>query len=116
MSVAPSVSYSITVRLEVPSHGRAVSELTHVVEQTGGEVTALDESAIHAQRRAVAADLVAHARSGTLPDAVRHARDRRGLREQDLGGQQTAEQAQEQACAAAGGRLAGARQAAANRP
>ena len=35
MSVAPSVSYSITVRLEVPSHGRAVSELTHVVEQAG---------------------------------------------------------------------------------
>jgi malate dehydrogenase (oxaloacetate-decarboxylating) len=36
------VSYSITVRLEVPSRGRAVSELTHVVEQAGGAVTALD--------------------------------------------------------------------------
>jgi malate dehydrogenase (oxaloacetate-decarboxylating) len=43
--MAPSVSYSITVRLEVPSHGRAVSELTHAVEQTGGVVTALDVTA-----------------------------------------------------------------------
>ena len=42
MAVAPSVSYSITVRLEVPSRGRAVSELTHAVEQAGGAVTALD--------------------------------------------------------------------------
>ncbi|HEV2371780.1 MAG TPA: NAD-dependent malic enzyme [Streptosporangiaceae bacterium] len=42
MTVAPSVSYSITVRLEVPSRGRAVSELTHAVESVGGAVTALD--------------------------------------------------------------------------
>ena len=42
VSVAPSVSYSITVRLEVPSRGRAVSDLTHAVEQAGGAVTALD--------------------------------------------------------------------------
>jgi malate dehydrogenase (oxaloacetate-decarboxylating) len=42
VAVAPSVSYSITVRLEVPSRGRAVSELTHAVEQVGGAVTALD--------------------------------------------------------------------------
>ena len=42
MSVTPSVSYSITVRLEVPSRGRAVSDLTHAVEQAGGAVTALD--------------------------------------------------------------------------
>jgi malate dehydrogenase (oxaloacetate-decarboxylating) len=38
----PSVSYSITVRLEVPSRGRAVSDLTHAVEHVGGAVTALD--------------------------------------------------------------------------
>jgi malate dehydrogenase (oxaloacetate-decarboxylating) len=44
VAVAPSVSYSITVRLEVPSRGRAVSELTHAVEQAGGAVTALDVS------------------------------------------------------------------------
>jgi len=42
VAVAPSVSYSITVRLEVPSRGRAVSELTHAVEHAGGAVTALD--------------------------------------------------------------------------
>jgi malate dehydrogenase (oxaloacetate-decarboxylating) len=40
--MAPSVSYSITVRLEVASKGRAVSEITRVVEQAGGVVTALD--------------------------------------------------------------------------
>jgi malate dehydrogenase (oxaloacetate-decarboxylating) len=40
--MAPSVSYSITVRLEVAAQGRGVSELTRAVEQTGGVVTALD--------------------------------------------------------------------------
>jgi malate dehydrogenase (oxaloacetate-decarboxylating) len=43
--MAPSVSYSITVRLEVASHGRAVSEVTRAVEQAGGVVTALDVTA-----------------------------------------------------------------------
>jgi malate dehydrogenase (oxaloacetate-decarboxylating) len=38
----PSVSYSITVRLEVPAGGRAVSQITQVVENAGGIVTALD--------------------------------------------------------------------------
>jgi malate dehydrogenase (oxaloacetate-decarboxylating) len=42
MASAPSVSYSITVRLEVPSHGHAVSRLTAAVEAAGGTVTALD--------------------------------------------------------------------------
>ncbi|MEH3033811.1 MAG: NAD-dependent malic enzyme [Aeromicrobium erythreum] len=42
---APSISYSITVRLEVPSGGTAVSDLTTAVEQAGGIVTALDVSA-----------------------------------------------------------------------
>ena len=41
----PSVSYSITVRLEVPARGRAVSLLTTAVEQAGGVVTALDVTA-----------------------------------------------------------------------
>ena len=40
----PSVSYSITVRLEVPAGGRAVSLLT-TVEHAGGMVTALDVTA-----------------------------------------------------------------------
>jgi len=39
---APSISYSITVRIEVPSGGSAVSELTNTVEDAGGLVTALD--------------------------------------------------------------------------
>jgi malate dehydrogenase (oxaloacetate-decarboxylating) len=42
MATVPSVSYSITVRLEVPARGNAVSELTTVVESAGGVVTALD--------------------------------------------------------------------------
>ncbi len=42
MTMAPSVSYSITVRLEVSTRGRAVSEITRAVESTGGVVTALD--------------------------------------------------------------------------
>ncbi|MFD5300788.1 NAD-dependent malic enzyme, partial [Streptomyces mutabilis] len=39
---APSVSYSITVRLEVPAGGSAVSQLTATMEALGGSVTALD--------------------------------------------------------------------------
>jgi malate dehydrogenase (oxaloacetate-decarboxylating) len=45
MSAAPSVSYSITVRLEVPAGGAAVSQLTTAVEHAGGAVTALDVTA-----------------------------------------------------------------------
>ena len=45
MPSAPSVSYSITVRLVVPAGGTAVSQLTNVVESTGGIVTALDVTA-----------------------------------------------------------------------
>lgn len=41
----PSVSHSITVRLEVAARGSAVSELTHAVEHAGGAVTALDVTA-----------------------------------------------------------------------
>src|SRR3954467_13207938 len=39
---APSVSYSITVRLEVPATGMEMSRLTQAVEASGGLVTALD--------------------------------------------------------------------------
>ena len=45
MSAVPSVSYSITVRLEVPAGGASVSQLTTAVEQAGGAVTALDVTA-----------------------------------------------------------------------
>jgi malate dehydrogenase (oxaloacetate-decarboxylating) len=51
--MAPSVSYSITVRLEVASRGRAVSEITRAVEQSGGVVTALDVTAGPRRERAV---------------------------------------------------------------
>jgi malate dehydrogenase (oxaloacetate-decarboxylating) len=45
MASQPSISYSITVRLEVPARGNAVSQLTHAVEEAGGVVTALDVTA-----------------------------------------------------------------------
>ncbi len=45
MPAAPSVSYSITVRLVVSAGGTAVSQLTNVVEGAGGIVTALDVTA-----------------------------------------------------------------------
>src|SRR3954469_15091114 len=50
MATAPSVSYSITVRLEVPAGGRSVSALTTAVEDMGGLVTALDVTASGHQR------------------------------------------------------------------
>ena len=46
----PSVSYSITVRLELPARPTAVSELTHTIEGLGGLVTALDVTASGADR------------------------------------------------------------------
>ena len=39
---APSVSYSITVRLEVPASGLEMSRLTQAVEASGGMVAAFD--------------------------------------------------------------------------
>jgi malate dehydrogenase (oxaloacetate-decarboxylating) len=45
VSALPSVSYSITVRLEVPAGGSSVSALTSAVEGAGGTVTALDVTA-----------------------------------------------------------------------
>jgi malate dehydrogenase (oxaloacetate-decarboxylating) len=45
MSSVPSVSSSITVRLELPARSTAVSELTHAIEHAGGVVTALDVTA-----------------------------------------------------------------------
>jgi malate dehydrogenase (oxaloacetate-decarboxylating) len=45
VAVAPSISYSITVRLELPAAGTATSDLTSAVEKAGGLVTALDVTA-----------------------------------------------------------------------
>src|SRR6202007_2221847 len=67
MSMAPSVSYSITARLEVAPHGRAGREITRAVEQAGGVVTALDvNSGNHGKLRVdvtCAATDTAHAES-----------------------------------------------------
>ncbi len=50
MAAVPSVSYSITVRLEVPARANAVSQLTTAVEARGGVVTALDVTGSAADR------------------------------------------------------------------
>jgi malate dehydrogenase (oxaloacetate-decarboxylating) len=50
MSPAPSVSYSITVRLEFNAHSAAVSDITSSIEQHGATVTALAVSASGAAR------------------------------------------------------------------
>ncbi|WP_114907039.1 NAD-dependent malic enzyme [Ornithinimicrobium murale] len=42
MGFAPSVSNSITVRLEIPARATAVGELTTAIEKEGGMVTAVD--------------------------------------------------------------------------
>lgn len=65
MATAPSVSYSMTIRLEVPASGTAVSQLTNAVESSGGSVTGLDVTASgHEKLRidvTIAATSTAHA-------------------------------------------------------
>ncbi|MDQ1625612.1 MAG: hypothetical protein QOJ49_1110, partial [Actinomycetota bacterium] len=65
----PSISYSITVRLEAPASGNAVSRLTTAVEQAGGIVTALDVTASGQSRLSIdvtcAASDTAHAQQIT---------------------------------------------------
>jgi malate dehydrogenase (oxaloacetate-decarboxylating) len=79
--MAPSISYSMTVRLEVGSRGRAVSEITRAVEHAGGVVTALDVNAAGHERLRVdvtcAARDTAHAETivaelTALPDVAVH--------------------------------------------
>jgi malate dehydrogenase (oxaloacetate-decarboxylating) len=73
VTALPSVSYSITVRLEVPAGGSTVSKLTTAVEQAGGLVTALDVTASGHERLRIdvtcAAADTAHA--GRLVEAMR---------------------------------------------
>ncbi|HLR27257.1 MAG TPA: NAD-dependent malic enzyme, partial [Ruania sp.] len=47
---SPSVSYSITVRLEMPAQPAAVSTISTMVEHASGVVTAVDVSASEADR------------------------------------------------------------------
>jgi malate dehydrogenase (oxaloacetate-decarboxylating) len=72
MSSVPSISYSITVRLEVPARGNAVSQLTQAVEGAGGVVTALDVTSSGHERLRIdvtcAASDTAHAQR--LTDAL----------------------------------------------
>lgn len=67
MATAPSVSYSNTVRLEVPAGGNAVSQLTSAVESSGGSVTGLDVTASGHERLRIDVTIAAastdHARS-----------------------------------------------------
>ncbi|MBA8795743.1 malate dehydrogenase (oxaloacetate-decarboxylating) [Friedmanniella endophytica] len=68
MSAVPSVSYSITVRLEVPAGGTSVSRLTTAVEQAGGAITALDVTASGHERLQI--DVTCAARDTTHADQL----------------------------------------------
>ena len=79
MTVVPSVSYSITVRLELPARPTAVSELTAAIEKAGGIVTALDVTASGHDR--VRVDVTCAARdSGHSEDLVEAMRVLDGVR------------------------------------
>ena len=60
MSAATSVSYSLTVRLEVPAGGQTVSQLSTAVESAGGSVIALDVTASGHERLRIDVTIAAH--------------------------------------------------------
>ncbi len=64
----PSVSNSITVRLELPARPTAVSDLTAVIESCGGLVTGLDVTASGHERLRV--DVTAAARDAAHADEI----------------------------------------------
>jgi malate dehydrogenase (oxaloacetate-decarboxylating) len=64
----PSVSNSITVRLELPARPRAVSELTELIESAGGLVTGLDVTASGHDRLQV--DVTAATRDSAHADTI----------------------------------------------
>ncbi|WP_246573757.1 NAD-dependent malic enzyme [Kineosporia corallincola] len=69
MPSAPSVSSSITVRLELPARSTAVSELTHAIEHAGAIVTALDVTASGVDRLQV--DVTCATRGGDhVPEVI----------------------------------------------
>ncbi|MEU5166682.1 NAD-dependent malic enzyme [Streptomyces mutomycini] len=59
----PSVSYSMTIRLEVPAGGNAVSRLTATLESLGGSVTALDVISSDADRLGIDVTIAASSTS-----------------------------------------------------
>jgi malate dehydrogenase (oxaloacetate-decarboxylating) len=73
VATTPSISYSITVRLELPAGGTATSQLTATVERCGGLVTALDVTASGHDKLSIdvtcAASDTAHA--GEIVEALR---------------------------------------------
>ena len=68
MAAIPSVSNSITVRLILPARATAVSELTGVIEKSGGLVTGLDVTASGPDRLRV--DVTAAARDTGHADEI----------------------------------------------
>ncbi|MBC9956690.1 NAD-dependent malic enzyme [Yimella sp. cx-51] len=62
MTAMPSVSNSITVRLEVPGRATAISELTGAIERTGGLITGLDITSSDTDRLRI--DVTVAARDG----------------------------------------------------
>ncbi|MCG7426915.1 NAD-dependent malic enzyme [Helcobacillus sp. ACRRO] len=53
MTPQPSVSYSITIRLEFAANSAAISDITGTIEKMGGSVTALDVNASGPERMRV---------------------------------------------------------------
>ncbi|HYY09741.1 MAG TPA: NAD-dependent malic enzyme [Kineosporiaceae bacterium] len=68
MANGASVSSSITIRLELPARPRAVSELTGLIEASGGVVTALDVTASGADR--VRVDVTCATRGSDHAEAI----------------------------------------------
>jgi malate dehydrogenase (oxaloacetate-decarboxylating) len=68
MTATPSVSYSITVRLEVPAIGTEMSQLTAAVEASGGIVTALDVTSSGIDRLRI--DVTCAARDTTHAETI----------------------------------------------
>ncbi len=68
MSTAPSVQYSITMRLEAPAKPTTVSELTSAIEASGGLVTALDVN--HSDADRVRVDLTCATRNSEHAEEI----------------------------------------------
>ena len=73
MASLPSVSYSITVRLEIDGRASAVSSLTNAVERVGGAVTALDVNSSGRERLRI--DVTCAARDTNHAQAIVEALD-----------------------------------------
>jgi len=73
MSPVPSISNSITVRLELPARVTAVSELTSAVEHAGGMVTAVDIADSGTQRLRADLTIATHGdeHAGDVIEAMR---------------------------------------------